>query len=122
MNAPRRDVLVLLKNRDTGGLVAHLAGAECSSKKAEKNKEKDNVVAEHWWVESDGSDEPQEGRPQRRVVVMCARTWDDFRLLDPTLAAFSSPHIQTLAAKLTTLLLPWTFTQKGKHLIVILFL
>jgi hypothetical protein len=94
-------VLVLLKHGDAGGLMAHLAGPRTSDDAGDASE-----------ASTDGSrSEPSSSSSGKRVFVVCARTWDDFRRVDEaSFAAFSPGQMRTLAAKLSALLVPWHFT------------
>jgi hypothetical protein len=100
-----RDVLVLLKSNDAAGLMAHLAGpvAEEDKGKAEEKRESIAAVAP-----SRDEDEVEPMVTTRRAFVVCARTWDDFGLLDGSFGSLSSAQMQTLATKLSALLVPWS--------------
>lgn len=103
-----RDVLVLLKHGDAGGLMAHLAGPRTSDDAGDASE-----------ASTDGSrSEPSSSSSSsgKRVFVVCARTWDDFRRVDEaSFAAFSPGQMRTLAAKLSALLVPWHFTSAQGH-------
>ena len=105
----------MLKNRDAAGLLAHLAGAE-ADKSTTSEAGRGGSVEVRW----PGEEAPE--KQTRRAFVVCARTWDDFRMLDPSFAAFSPSRMQTLAAKLGSLLAPWSLTRTtagAEHHIII---
>ncbi len=105
-----RDVLVLLQHGDAGGLMAHLAGPRTSDDAGDASEAgTDEFLRSE--PSSSPSPSPSPSPGGKRVFVVCARTWDDFRRVDEaSFAAFSPGQMRTLAAKLSALLVPWHFT------------